>query len=209
MGAARPYPTTPSQKLRQTSKFSNQRKAQDKERKGSGGDHEYPASRPHSKASLRRPQETMGRKARSTNGSGRSGMVPCRLPAALLLCFLLLNARPCEAQGLAVIPSPPVPAAASRTLCPHLQRGLKSWHNATTWGGAARAPTAGANVTLPASSKILLSQSLAFALGYIVVPATSELIIGENRNGIELRTSGIEVRGGKLTVGSPTCRVVR
>jgi hypothetical protein len=53
---------------------------------------------------------------------------------------------------------------------------------------------------------VLISQSIAFNLGRITIPATSELIIGEISAGIEVRTTGIEVLG-RLTIGSETCRI--
>jgi G8 domain len=113
------------------------------------------------------------------------------------------------AQGVAIVPDPPEPTnvleGEDRYGCPHLDSGLSSWHSSSTWGGAG-VPTAGSSVVLPSNKRVVVTQTIAFALGKITIPVGSELIIGENAAGIELRTTGIEVLG-QLTVGSETCRI--
>ena len=56
---------------------------------------------------------------------------------------------------------PPTPTATARTGCPHTTGALLDWHNAATWNGAGVPSTAGADVTLPSSSRVLLSRSAA------------------------------------------------
>ena len=99
-----------------------------------------------------------------------------------------------------VLPTP-------RTGCPHEQAGLLTWHEASTWPSG-ELPTAGANVTLPAASRVLLSSSLVGTLGLLIIPAGSELIIGEGIAGspIALQAVGVIVRGA-LRAGSATCRL--
>jgi hypothetical protein len=89
--------------------------------------------------------------------------------------------------------------------CPHLQAGLKDWHNPTTWGGAV--PANGANVNIPAASKVLVSScsiNSSFVFGTITVPAGSELIFGDAK--ISIAARGFNVLGS-LLIGSPTCRL--
>ncbi|GKZ00869.1 hypothetical protein MPSEU_001038600 [Mayamaea pseudoterrestris] len=106
------------------------------------------------------------------------------------------------------LPDPPTPRLVqntARTNCPHLQTGLKSWHDASIWPNAT-IPKAGAYVTLPINTKVVVLQKVVEKLGIITVPASSELIIGENLNGISLMAKGMTVKG-KLTIGSETCRI--
>ena len=77
-----------------------------------------------------------------------------------------------------------------------------------TWGGArvlstvsseekaSEARAAGADVTLPSSSRVLLSRSAAnVTFGTLHVPAGSELVIGEHADGIALHATGVSVEG--------------
>ena len=89
---------------------------------------------------------------------------------------------------------PPTPSATARTGCPHTTGTLLDWHNAATWNGAGVPSTTGADVTLPSSSRVLLSRSAAnVTFGVIHVPAGSELVIGEDADGIFLHATGVSV----------------
>ena len=103
---------------------------------------------------------------------------------------------------------PSVPTlTAARTGCPHTTGALLDWHNAATWNGAGVPSTAGADVTLPSSSRVLLSRSAAnVTFGTLHVPAGSELVIGEHADGIALHATGVSVEGA-LRAGSETCRL--
>lgn len=104
------------------------------------------------------------------------------------------------------IPDPPEPATQSqRTNCPHLQTGLLSWNDPSTWSGEG-VPSEGEDVTLPLNSKVLVSQSIPYNLGVITIPESSELIFDENEEGIEIHTNGIDVKGA-LHMGSETCLI--
>ena len=100
---------------------------------------------------------------------------------------------------------PSVPTlTAARTGCPHTTGALLDWHNAATWNGAGVPSTAGADVTLPSSSRVLLSRSAAnVTFGTLHVPAGSELVIGEHADGIALHATGVSVEGA-LRAGSET-----
>ena len=101
---------------------------------------------------------------------------------------------------------PPEPPSPSRTGCPHDQSGLVSWHNAATWASGVP-PSAGAHVTLPQGQKVLLSRDVGYTLGLVTIPATSELIIGENStHGVALNMAGMQVDGA-LRAGAQTCRL--
>ena len=91
---------------------------------------------------------------------------------------------------------PPTPSATARTGCPHTTGALLDWHNAATWNGAGVPSTAGADVTLPSSSRVLLSRSAAnVTFGTLHVPTGSELVIGEHADGIALHATGVSVEG--------------
>ncbi|KOO25907.1 communication mutant protein, partial [Chrysochromulina tobinii] len=101
---------------------------------------------------------------------------------------------------------PSGPSSTSRTGCPHDQSGLVSWHNAATWASGVP-PSAGAHVTLPQGQKVLLSRDVGYTLGLVTIPATSELIIGENSShGVALNMAGMQVDGA-LRAGAQTCRL--
>jgi len=105
-----------------------------------------------------------------------------------------------------VIPDPPTPPNPGvRTNCPHLTTPLLLWNDTSTWTGLAT-PGPGINVTLPANSNVLVSQSILGVLGYVTVPATSKLIFGENPDGIQFNTQGMNIQG-QLVAGSETCLI--
>jgi hypothetical protein len=90
--------------------------------------------------------------------------------------------------------------------CPHLQAGLRDWHDPTTWPSGV-VPADGASVTIPAGTKVLVSScsiNSSFVLGTVTVPATSQLIFGDAR--ISVAAKGFSVQGA-LLAGSPTCRL--
>ena len=93
--------------------------------------------------------------------------------------------------------------------CPHESGTLMSWHSPATWPNGAL-PTANADVTLPAASRVLISQTVAERLGVITVPAGSELVLGstgtQTGTTIQLQARGIVVHGA-LRAGGPTCRL--
>jgi len=105
------------------------------------------------------------------------------------------------------IPNPANPVVSGRTLCPHLDTGILDWHVASTWGtSGVPVPTNFANLQLPANTRIVIRKPVVGIFGIITIPATSELIFGENATGITLDTRGMDVIG-KLTAGSETCRL--
>ena len=74
------------------------------------------------------------------------------------------------------------------------------------WHTEFPSPAEDAAITLPANSKVLVSSSITTKLGVVTIPASSELIIGEDTNGITMDIAGMEV-DGKLTAGSEDCRL--
>lgn len=105
---------------------------------------------------------------------------------------------------LVTIPRPQNPGSQPQTNCPHLQAGLKNWHDSATWSSSS-IPAAGESVTLPANSKVIINQAVVEQLGLITIPSTSELIFGENAGAaITLSVAGMDVRGA-LRAGSETC----
>ena len=67
-------------------------------------------------------------------------------------------------------------------------------------------PLPGQSVNIPLNTRVVIRQSVLTKLGVIDIPQSSELLIGENVDGITLDVGGIAVRG-KLTIGSETCRI--
>ncbi len=96
-----------------------------------------------------------------------------------------------------------------RTDCPHLTGTFTA-----NWANAAAGVGAGANVTLPSNSRVLISQchldalavggSAAAPYGVITIPAGSELVFEDFD--IELHAREIRVNGA-LYIGSDTCRL--
>lgn len=96
-----------------------------------------------------------------------------------------------------------------RTNCPHDDEtgNLLLWHDAATWTSG-QIPQSGEDVTLPANSKVVITQSIADTLGIITVPESSELIFAEETNNdkmITLDVAGMDIQGA-LRAGSETCR---
>ncbi|KYQ92991.1 hypothetical protein DLAC_05595 [Tieghemostelium lacteum] len=91
------------------------------------------------------------------------------------------------------------------SLCPHLQSGLKHWHDPSTWPGAS-VPLPNSVITLPANTKVLVSSCSLSTDTYqkIIVPATSELIFSDAP--IVLNVKDIYVEG-KFYIGSKDCRL--
>lgn len=101
---------------------------------------------------------------------------------------------------------PPEPSSVVRSDCPHQQGDLLPWHEPSTWPDY-RVPVAGQSVTLPQGRKVLLQQDAGAVLGLVTVPATSELILGENASsGVFLSASGLDVLGA-LRAGAESCRL--
>lgn len=72
--------------------------------------------------------------------------------------------------------NPRPPAQAGRTNCPFLDTNLRSWNDASVWGGSV--PQPGTIVTLPENTRVLVSgcminQNATYT--QIVVPASSEV----------------------------------
>jgi hypothetical protein len=90
----------------------------------------------------------------------------------------------------------------ARSNCPHDNMFLVEWNE--------QFPTISeaGNVTLPENTNILITQSITTKLGYITIPPTSTLIIGEDvvSGLITLDVDGIDVQGA-LIAGSESCRL--
>jgi hypothetical protein len=88
--------------------------------------------------------------------------------------------------------------------CPHLQSGLRNWHDPSLWGGTV--PTGGA-VSIPLNTRVLIAScsiDTSTIFGIITIPSTSELIFADAV--INIQTTGIVVQGA-LRMGSTTCRL--
>lgn len=107
---------------------------------------------------------------------------------------------------------PPMPSALDpnpRTAadCPHLRSGLKHWHDPATWtNNGNQVPTGASTITLPSGSSVLISSCSLSNTVYqkIVIPVGTELIFADAP--INMRVRNILVQG-KLSIGSPTCRL--
>ena len=95
-----------------------------------------------------------------------------------------------------------LPAYEDRSQCPHTQSGLVDWHSAATWPSGV--PAFGTDVTLPAATRVLVSNGSFDPRGYgsITIPAGSELIFGDTP--INLAIKDMHVLG-TLTLGSYRC----
>jgi len=108
---------------------------------------------------------------------------------------------------LVALSQPPELAPAIRSGCPHWQRDLLQWHEPSTWPSGRVPSVAGEAVTVPQGRKILLQRDAGAVFGLVTVPATSELILGENASsGVFLAASGLDVLG-TLRAGAETCRL--
>jgi hypothetical protein len=92
----------------------------------------------------------------------------------------------------------------NRTECPHLQSGLKLWHDNATWGGVVPSPSS--VITLPANSKVLITSCSLSTAVYekIIVPAGSELIFNDAPINLNIKAMLVQ---GHLRIGSPNCRL--
>jgi hypothetical protein len=98
------------------------------------------------------------------------------------------------------IPQPlPADLSSSRTDCPHQDVGHIDWTTQFT------SLAEGEDVTLPENTSILITESITTKLGLVTIPTSSELIFGEDANGITMDVEGMEVEGS-LIAGSETCR---
>mmetsp|Transcript_11766 Transcript_11766/g.14644 ORF Transcript_11766/g.14644 Transcript_11766/m.14644 type:complete len:1149 (-) Transcript_11766:779-4225(-) len=104
------------------------------------------------------------------------------------------------------IPQPPAPnTPLPSSNCPHLQNDLLDWHDETTWTNNNLVPPGnGDDVTLPSNQKVIINSNVLEALGVVIIPSDSELIFGQNTNGISFKAQGFDVQG-TLTIGSETC----
>jgi len=98
------------------------------------------------------------------------------------------------------IPEPAIVADSdAQRNCPHDASGLVKWSTLSA--------TANQDVSLPANTQVLLDKSPEVSFGYITIPSTSSLVIGESDDDeIALRAAGINVLG-KLIAGSESCRI--
>ena len=98
------------------------------------------------------------------------------------------------------IPQPPLPdPTTTGTNCPDQAAGLILWKDLYP------SLNEGADVTLDENASILIDETISTTLGFITIPATSELIFAENVDGISIAAMGFEVQGN-LIAGSETCR---
>lgn len=100
------------------------------------------------------------------------------------------------------IPQPALPPANVNVQvnCPHDDVGLVDWFSLGL-------PTTG-DIKLPAGTRVVLTTSLASAIGTLTIPASSELILAPplGGTGLEMALGGMIVMG-TLTAGSETCRL--
>lgn len=85
--------------------------------------------------------------------------------------------------------------------------GLKVWHDPATWPSGVVPSVAGAAVTLPANTAVLITSCSIPAdlvFGLISIPATSSLVLADAD--ISLQATGIDVAGA-LIAGSESCRL--
>lgn len=100
--------------------------------------------------------------------------------------------------------APPVTTPANRTACPFQIAGAKPWHSPSTWPSG-KVPTAGADVTLPENTVVIIQSCslLAAPYGVITIPKSSVLVFDDAD--IEIHITQIFVYGA-LKIGSETCR---
>ncbi|KAI2493236.1 hypothetical protein MHU86_21310 [Fragilaria crotonensis] len=147
------------------------------------------------------PTKTARTQTQSGTGVRRAAALPTSAPVGIPSGPFIYAT---SANEVVVIPDPPRPSFPSRSSCPHLDNDLLDWHKPSTWGGPI--PKAGTNVTLPTNSRVVVRRPVVGKLSFVNIPASSELIFGENITGITFDVSGIAVKG-KLTAGSETCRI--
>ena len=111
-----------------------------------------------------------------------------------------------NSSELVIFPDPLPPSKAEeRSDCPHLQPGISRWHDPSIWGRGG-VPDAGTDFSLPPNTRVVLDQPTTRIFGIITIPESSELILGENSDGVNLDMTGMKVYG-KLLAGSRTCRI--
>ncbi|KAL3920587.1 MAG: hypothetical protein SGILL_003187 [Bacillariaceae sp.] len=92
----------------------------------------------------------------------------------------------------------------NRVSCPHLDLDGSEVDWTTQFGTQL---SEGQDVTIPDGVTVLITETIPTTLGYIRIPPTSTLIIGEDDTfGIEIDAQGIEVQGS-LIAGSESCRL--
>jgi hypothetical protein len=102
----------------------------------------------------------------------------------------------------------PLGLDAAQTSCPHLAGDVADWHNPSIWPSQTVPQTSGQDVTLPANTKVLISDCSGLngvTFGIVTVPVGSELILAESAQ-LALHVRGLRVLGA-LRAGSPTCRL--
>lgn len=110
-----------------------------------------------------------------------------------------------ETANIAAYRPPIVYSTYNSTSCPHLQSGLKNWHDPATWSGSV--PANGADVSIPANTAVLVASCSidpTFIFGTITIPVGSKLIFGDAN--INITAKGFNVQGA-LLAGSATCRI--
>lgn len=158
----------------------------------------FVAARTHNRGRVRRHRPTQSPFLNPTPSPSAAALAD--LPQYPPGPYITANAS----SEIVTIPDPPAPQIDTHTNCPHLQSGLLDWHSTTTWGGPI--PVAGQNVTIPDNTMVLISSSVVEQVGYITIPSTSSLILGETPNGITLDAQGFDVQG-VLQAGSESCRI--
>ena len=100
-----------------------------------------------------------------------------------------------------IIPQPPeADLTIPRSNCPHTDT-----QNLVSWSSLYPSIVSDSNLILPNNTKVLVSESISTRLGLVTIPSSSELIFGENVNGISMNASGFKVQGS-LIAGSQGCR---
>ena len=107
-------------------------------------------------------------------------------------------------EAVRLFEPPDIPSTSTaRSNCPHLDSGLRNFHDASAWPSG-RIPVAGEAVTIPAGLRMLLTRDAGAVFGRVTIPSSAQLIIGENStNGVALSATGIVVEGA-LKAGSAT-----
>ncbi|XP_060071180.1 protein DDB_G0287365-like [Ylistrum balloti] len=86
-------------------------------------------------------------------------------------------------------------------ICPHSIAGLKKWSESSTWQDGI--PEEGEDVTI--STPILLDESPGVDLNSITIVSGGQLVFAPDSD-LVLRTCYIHIDGGRLDIGSETCR---
>eukprot|EP01133_Synstelium_polycarpum_P019808 gene19808-23728_t len=91
-----------------------------------------------------------------------------------------------------------------RSKCPHLENGLKHWHDPATWGG--QVPSPDTIISLPNNTKVLISSCSLSNQVYrkIYIPPSSSLVFSDSP--ITLNVKDILV-DGTFIMGTQECRI--